>query len=562
MNAQATKKQDRISTSSRFPAGALALAVTVTVLALSGLMWAVVDTYRVAGHVRELAGRVRDLRGTILQLDEGLTMSARMAAATGDTVWEERYRRDEPVLDAAIKEAIAIAPSAQESAVQIDAANVELVVMEHRALELAREGRGAEAQAILGGEAHQLQKQRYADGLAQLLEALRRYEDLVFSRLRGRAWGLLVAASAALAVLLGAWYVVWQTMRRWQRLWGEDNHQLVRQAEMLQEWAKTLDRRVAERTEELQRVRDGLQEEVDRRRRMEEALGDSERRCEALILEAPDPIVVLDRLGVVQLVNQAAEAISGYRSGELIGQHFVKIGVLTVPSALRAVQEFGLVIAGSERPPFELEMRRKDGTAFTVEAHPSLAQRSDHVVVQIIFRDITERKRVEDWLRKLERAVEQSSNVILLTDREGVIEYVNPAFTRITGYQLEEVAGKTLRVLKSGDTPLQEYERLWRTIAEGKEWRGEFRNQKKNGEFYWAWAAISPVRDASVAITHFLGVQEDITERKRAEEALKREKAELEVMNRVMTGRELRMVEMKQEVNVLLVELGRSKKYG
>ena len=140
--------------------------------------------------------------------------------------------------------------------------------------------------------------------------------------------------------------------------------------------------------------------------------------------------------------------------------------------------------------------------------------------------DITQRKRAEDQLRKLSRAVEQSPASVVITDANGEIEYVNPKFTQITGYTTEEVLGKNPRVLKSGEHSKEMYEELWRTILSGGEWRGEFHNKKKNGELYWESAVISPVRNTEGVITHFLAVKEDITERKQAAEAL-REREEL-----------------------------------
>jgi len=140
---------------------------------------------------------------------------------------------------------------------------------------------------------------------------------------------------------------------------------------------------------------------------------------------------------------------------------------------------------------------------------------------------------IED-LRKLSRAVEQSPSIVIITDTEGNIEYVNPRFTQVTGYTLEEVRGKNPRILKSGRTPPEEYQRLWETILSGREWRGELLNKKKNGEFYWASVSISPIRDAEGKITHFIGVQEDITARKEAEEELTKSHQNQKVLNTLL----------------------------
>ncbi len=127
------------------------------------------------------------------------------------------------------------------------------------------------------------------------------------------------------------------------------------------------------------------------------------------------------------------------------------------------------------------------------------------------------RRRFEDDLRKLSRAVEQSASIIIITDTQGYIEYANPRFTDITGYSQEEALGQHTRFLRLDHTSPEEYKELWETITSGKEWHGEFQNVKKDGEIYWESASISPIKDADGVITHFLAVKDDITARKQAE---------------------------------------------
>lgn len=131
------------------------------------------------------------------------------------------------------------------------------------------------------------------------------------------------------------------------------------------------------------------------------------------------------------------------------------------------------------------------------------------------------RKEAENQIAKLSKAVEQSPNTVVITDIKGNIEYVNPKGAHLTGYTPEEIIGKNTRVFKSGETPPEEYKRLWAIITKGGEWRGEFRNRKKNGEYYWEYASISSIKDPKGAITHYLAIKEDITERKRFEAHLK-----------------------------------------
>jgi PAS domain S-box-containing protein len=120
-------------------------------------------------------------------------------------------------------------------------------------------------------------------------------------------------------------------------------------------------------------------------------------------------------------------------------------------------------------------------------------------------------------IEKLSRAVEQSPSTVVITDKDGTIEYVNPKFSLLTGYSPEEARGQNPRILKSGLMDPAIYEDLWKTITSGREWRGEMLNRKKNGDLYWESASISPLLEASGEITSYIAVKEDITQRKAAE---------------------------------------------
>ena len=138
-----------------------------------------------------------------------------------------------------------------------------------------------------------------------------------------------------------------------------------------------------------------------------------------------------------------------------------------------------------------------------------------------MYNDITNRKISEEELRKLSRATEQSPALIVITDTNGNIEYVNPSFEKVTGYSLSEVKGNNPKILKSGYTHREIYSNLWQTIKAGYEWRGEFQNKKKSGELYWESASISAIKNEKGIITHFIAVKEDITVRKELEFDLK-----------------------------------------
>jgi diguanylate cyclase (GGDEF)-like protein/PAS domain S-box-containing protein len=135
--------------------------------------------------------------------------------------------------------------------------------------------------------------------------------------------------------------------------------------------------------------------------------------------------------------------------------------------------------------------------------------------------DITESKQAEVDLRKLGRVLEQSPASVMITDTEGIIEYVNPRFEQVSGYSAEEMIGENPRKLKSGDKTEEEYKAMWDALLAGREWRGIFHNKRKDGAIYWESASISPLRDDRGKITHFIAVKEDVTAQKRAEDQLR-----------------------------------------
>ncbi|MBK5964476.1 histidine kinase [Thiocystis minor] len=181
--------------------------------------------------------------------------------------------------------------------------------------------------------------------------------------------------------------------------------------------------------------------------------------------------------------------------------------------------------------------------------------------VQLIANEIwriVRHRRADQELRKLSLAVEQSPASIVITDLDARIEYANPAFTRVSGYRLDEAMGRNPRVLQSGQTPREVYDDLWTTLGRGDVWRGEFSNRRKDGSDYVELAIISPVRQPDGRITHYLAVKEDITERKRVEEELKHYRLHLEELV------ETRTLELKtlEERSRLILESSADGLYG
>ena len=146
-----------------------------------------------------------------------------------------------------------------------------------------------------------------------------------------------------------------------------------------------------------------------------------------------------------------------------------------------------------------LEQRIQERTAELLTTNKSLE------------REISERKQIGEENRKLSLAVEASSSIMIITDLDGTMEYVNPRFTEVTGYSKKEAIGRNASLLQSGEASENTYVEMWKTITSGGTWKGEFHNQKKDGSFYWGRSSITGVKDATGKITHFISNQEDVT---------------------------------------------------
>lgn len=169
----------------------------------------------------------------------------------------------------------------------------------------------------------------------------------------------------------------------------------------------------------------------------------------------------------------------------------------------------------------QVKVKRDSSRCYDITVTP-LTDRTGAVLGRLIlWRDITAQKQIEEEFQKFFIAVEQSNASIVITDTASRIEYANPYFSQVTGYDLESVRGKTPQIFKSGHTPDDVYKSLWEAIKSGKEWGGEMLNKKKNGELFWEYNRISPVADSEGNITHFLAIKEDITERKKKDDELR-----------------------------------------
>lgn len=224
---------------------------------------------------------------------------------------------------------------------------------------------------------------------------------------------------------------------------------------------------------------------------------------------------------MIKAVNQAACTLLGYGRGELEGRPFAELfadaadSPLLSASLLTTLKEKGTVKS------LERSFRAKTGEIIPVLLSLSMvADDTNFSDIVCLAQDDTERRRTQEELLKMVRAVEQSPSAVLITDIQGRIEYVNPKFCQLTGYSPEDLIGRNPNILQSGNTAPELYHSLWRAILSGEEWRGEIKNRKKNGEFYWARECISPIRNAGGEITHFIAIEEDFTLSKQVETAL------------------------------------------
>lgn len=269
--------------------------------------------------------------------------------------------------------------------------------------------------------------------------------------------------------------------------------------------------------------------DITKHKHAEDKLRISENRLSTLVQTIPDLIWLKDVNGVYLLCNPMFERFFGAGESDIVGKTDYDFVDKNLADSFRE-NDIKAMAAGKPTSNEELITFADNGQSIYLETIKTRYHDNNNKLIGVlgIGRDITERKRNEKELRKLSRTVEQSPASIIITDAEGIIEYINPKVTELTGYQSEEVLGENPRIFSSGEKSKSDYKKLWTTITSGKEWRGEFHNKKKNGELYWESASISPIINDKGIITNYLAVKEDITEQKRVAEELfiAKEKAE------------------------------------
>ena len=245
-----------------------------------------------------------------------------------------------------------------------------------------------------------------------------------------------------------------------------------------------------------------------------------------LINNLSDGMIALDMKNRIIDINRAAAEILGSTENALLGKKLEDV----FPRLISELRE-----APEKEVKFELnidDQRYYDALLSPLRDEWPKGQ----VGRMIILRDITERKQTELRLLQLHKAVEQSPLSVLITNIQGNIEYVNPHFTKLTGYGLDEVIGKNPRLVQSGNTPLETYDEMWKTIRSGKVWRGEVWSKKKNGEPYCEVEVIAPVIDSDGIIVNYIAIKEDVTAEKESDAKLHEAYVRLEEQMKEIQG--------------------------
>ena len=252
-----------------------------------------------------------------------------------------------------------------------------------------------------------------------------------------------------------------------------------------------------------------------------DALNKSEARYLRILETAHEGVWILDRQDKTEFANQRMAEMLGLQPFALVGVHPYDF----VDSEWRQqAEKFLTSVRNGDGGAAEMKLRREDGSVLWsfVSASPVLDDQGRYNGALVLISDIGERKKAEDALRLHATALNAAANAIVITDPKGTILWVNPAFTTLTGYELEDAVGENPRILKSGEHNPGFYKELWSTILEGKAWHGEMVNRHKNGTAYSEEMTIAPVRSDNGTITHFIAIKQDVNARNHAREALRR----------------------------------------
>jgi PAS domain S-box-containing protein len=261
-----------------------------------------------------------------------------------------------------------------------------------------------------------------------------------------------------------------------------------------------------------------VHEDVTEQKRADDALKEAQERFESAFFHSPVAMNMMNILtGERRAMNDRFVDLIGYSREEYNSHTYATLNIFANPGARE--EAVAHLLAHRSLYHYPAQIKTKQGHVKHVLAYVTLLDSIEEGLALTSWIDVTELNRTQESLRQLNKAIEQSPVSVVITDTAGKIEYVNPKFCEVTGYRVEETLGQNPNILKSGVHPPEFYRQMWETIRSGKVWRGEIQNKKKNGELYWEWATIAGVKDQHGTITHYVSVKEDITERRRLEEA-------------------------------------------
>ncbi len=260
----------------------------------------------------------------------------------------------------------------------------------------------------------------------------------------------------------------------------------------------------------------GIARDISERKKAEAEIKDQAAKWQTTFNAMSDSVSITDLNGNIKQYNTATLSLLNINEADIKEKKCFEL----VHGINEYFQNCPLVRMKNSHQPESMIFKEKERW-LEVHVDPIFNSGNDLIGAVHVVSDITERKITEEKISQLSTAVEQSPSVIVITDLNGNLEYVNPKFTELTGYSKEEVIGKNSRILKSDEQADAHYKSLWETILSGKEWRGEFRNKKKNGELFWESASISPIFDTNGKSINYIKVSEDITNQKKTLNHLK-----------------------------------------
>lgn len=283
---------------------------------------------------------------------------------------------------------------------------------------------------------------------------------------------------------------------------------------------------------------DGTVADITERKQAENELLSSKLFIEEIINTIPVRVFWKDR----NLIYLGCNNLFAHDAGlsdpkEIIGKDDYQMGWRDQAELYRN-DDRNVIESGESKILFEESQTTPEGKTITLLTSKIPLQNSEGEIIGILgtYLDITDRKLAEDQIRKLHRGVEHSPASVMITDINGNIEYVNIKFCDVTGYDYNEIIGKNPKILQSGEMLKSEYEEMWANILSGNDWQGEFHNKKKNGELYWESASISPIKNENGEVTHFIGIKEDITEKKKMNDELISSKEKAEEMSQLKSN--------------------------